>query len=52
MTGREIGFGLLSVAIIGGIVYGKYKLATLPPVWWVLILGGIVFVASSPAQAE
>jgi hypothetical protein len=48
---RYLGYGG-GVLIIGLMVLGKIKLATMKPVWWVIILGGIVFAISSPASAN
>lgn len=39
------------IALVGGIVLLKYKLATAPVSWATIIGGGLVFAASTPAMA-
>lgn len=52
MTTKEVALSALSISAFALIGYGKFKLATSRSLWWVIILGALIFVASTPAQAE
>jgi hypothetical protein len=49
---KHIGYAAASLALIGLITYGKFKLAVAKPVLWVIFLGGLVFALTTTAQAE
>lgn len=52
MTLKTIGYAALSIAAIGLIGFGKYKLATARPTLVILALAGLAFAISTPATAD
>ena len=52
MTLKQIGYGMLSFALVGLILFGKWKLAAAKPTLAILFIAGLVFAASTPAEAE
>lgn len=53
MKASDVVLGILSVAFVGLLMYGKFKLATnTSNAWYILLLGGVVFVFSNAGKLD
>jgi len=50
MTIKQIGLATASIALLGLVFYGKYRLAVAKPTLLLLFGAGLVFALTTPAQ--